>query len=161
MKKAFTLIELMIVIAIIAIIAAIAIPNLIEARKQGNEAAAIGALRTLNTAQSIYRESGKEVVSGASQYADNLAELSATGTDLVDDVLGTSSKQGFNFLISADAAGYNWDGQANAATTNTGNRKFYTNQSGVIYFSTNAPTTAAALTGGTGNVPANFNALGG
>ena len=56
LQKGFTLIELMIVIAIIAIIAAIAIPNLIEARKGSNEAAAIGAMRTLTTAQALFRE---------------------------------------------------------------------------------------------------------
>ena len=59
-EKGFTLIELMIVIAIIAIIAAIAIPNLLDARKGANEAAAKSAMRTLFTVQNLFREGDKD-----------------------------------------------------------------------------------------------------
>ena len=52
--RGFTLIELMIVIAIIAIIAAIAIPSILEARKSSNEAAAVGFLKALHTAQELF-----------------------------------------------------------------------------------------------------------
>ena len=119
-------------------IVAVVLPNFVHNGHGGpgyNESAAIGALRTLNTAQSIYRESGKETLKGAPQYADSLAELSATGTDLIDDVLGTGSKQSYRFQISADPEGYSWDATAWAATEEHGQRRFYTNQSGVIWFS--------------------------
>lgn len=97
---------------------------------------------------------------GASQYADSLAELSASGTDLVDDVLGTSAKQGFEYRISAHPDGYSWDATAWPASGTAGNRRFYTNQSGVIYFSADDPMEPVSLTGGRGGPPAGFRALG-
>jgi len=70
----FTLIELMIVIAIIAVIASSASPELIEARKSLNESAAIGALRTLTTAQSLFRDGDKDG-DAVADYAVSIAEL--------------------------------------------------------------------------------------
>jgi type IV pilus assembly protein PilA len=141
MKKnaGFTLIELMIVIAIIAIIAAIAIPNLIEARKGSNEAAAIGALRTLTTAQSLYREGDKDK-NNILDYADDLTKLQANG-GLIDNVLGgatTSEKQGYKFhIVSANTGQFTWQAVAEPASPGkSGDRYFYVDESGVIRFST-------------------------
>jgi type IV pilus assembly protein PilA len=132
-KKGFTLIELMIVIAIIAIIAAIAIPNLIEARKHGNEAAAIGALKTTNTAETLFREGDKE--SDAILDYGNLQELS--NTTLIDGVLGSGTKQGYVFRVEASTSTgeFLWFATANPASpTTTGDRYFATNHAGVIYY---------------------------
>jgi prepilin-type N-terminal cleavage/methylation domain-containing protein len=124
----FTLIELMIVIAIIAIIAAIAIPNLIEARKGGNESAAIGALRTVATAQAMFRESDKEG-DGKLDYAADMAELSSV--NLVDDVLGLGQKQGYDFAVTGTT--FTWNATATATDQgNSGDRSFYIDESGVI-----------------------------
>src|SRR5687767_8843557 len=134
-NSGFTLIELMIVIAIIAIIAAIAIPNLIEARKGSNEAAAIGALRTISTAQSLYREGDKEG-DGTFDYAGSLTELTVNNTNLIDSVLAKGTKQGYHFsILAADA--FTWSASATpAAHRKSGDRYFYCDESGVIRFST-------------------------
>ncbi|MEZ6186436.1 MAG: prepilin-type N-terminal cleavage/methylation domain-containing protein [Planctomycetota bacterium] len=137
LKKGFTLIELMIVIAIIAIIAAIAIPNLIEARKHGNEAAAIGALKTITTAQSLFREGDKETDTNF-DYG-SLNELS-TAT-LIDGVLGSGTKQGYTFATAfgVSTSEFLWFATANPAVPGTtGDRYFCTNQAGVIYYTSNA-----------------------
>jgi type IV pilus assembly protein PilA len=136
MKKAFTLIELMIVIAIIAIIAAIAIPNLLEARKHGNEASAIGSLRTINASMAIYIERN-----AAQRYGD----LTALETDgYVDNVLGGGAKQGYIFRVDPDSKAVNgiavpinadyeyYAAALPAVPGQTGDRFFQTSQSGVI-----------------------------
>ncbi len=144
-ERGFTLIELMIVIAIIAIIAAIAIPNLIEARKGSNEAAAIGALRTLTTAQALFREGDKEK-DGTLDYATVLSDLSATTNgSLVDGVLGSGTKQGYAFLISAATPQFTWSATAAPAVPGkSGDRYFFVDESGVIRFSTSTTATSTS-----------------
>lgn len=132
-KKGFTLIELMIVIAIIAIIAAIAIPNLIEARKHGNEAAAIGALKTINTSQTLFREGDKD----GNSRLDYGSLLQLSDTTLIDGVLGSTLKQGYVFACqpASTTPEFLWFATANPASpTTTGDRYFCTNHAGVIYY---------------------------
>jgi type IV pilus assembly protein PilA len=151
MRRAFTLIELMIVIAIIAIIAAIAIPNLLEARKHGNEASAIGSLRTLNASMAIYIERN-----ASQRYATTLADLETDG--YIDNVLGSGAKQGYLFKTFATddlfsgspppgpTLNYQYEyliGTKPAVDGQTGDRYFASNQSGVIHF-----TNSADLAGG-------------
>jgi len=73
----FTLIELMIVVAIIAVIAAIAIPNLLESRMQANEASAIGALKQYATSQTAYKRSNYGPANGLAtqSYCPNFSNL--------------------------------------------------------------------------------------
>ena len=135
--KGFTLIELMIVIAIIAIIAAIAIPNLIQARKHGNETAAIGALKTIATSESIFREGDKDG-NGSPDYG-TLGQLSST--QLIDGVLGSGTKQGYIFASSASSSTseFLWFAIAfPVVATTTGDRYFETNQAAVIFYTTTA-----------------------
>jgi prepilin-type N-terminal cleavage/methylation domain-containing protein len=134
-NKGFTLIELMIVIAIIAIIAAIAIPNLIQARKHGDEASAIGALKTIGTSEAIFREGDKER-DGNLDYG-MLSELNTTG--LIDSVLGSGTKQGYIFQCTYgfSTSEFLWFCLANPAICGTtGDRYFDTNQAGVIFYTT-------------------------
>jgi prepilin-type N-terminal cleavage/methylation domain-containing protein len=129
----FTLIELMIVIAIIAIIAAIAIPNLIQARIHANEGAAIGGLKTLQTAEAIFREGDKEK-DGNLDYG-MLSELN--NTHVIDSVIGSGTKQGYFFTAnySFTTSEYLWFATANPILPfTTGERYFNTNMAGVIFY---------------------------
>ncbi len=149
-KKGFTLIELMIVIAIIAIIAAIAIPNLIQARKNANESSAVGSLKTIGSAQTLYREGDKDT-NGILDYG-NLQQLAGVATGgLIDPALGSGVKSGYNFRAepsnSTDNALFLWWGTANPTVpTTTGDRYFWTNHTGVVYFTSSGVFTPDANT---------------
>jgi len=147
-EKGFTLIELMIVVAVIAIIAAVGIPNLLRSRMGANEAAAIGALRTISNAQSQFQGAGFADVDG-----DNVGDYAALGPPnvagtlanpapgtepFVDNVLGSGFKSGYQFIVQPGNAG-NGD-EVYTATADpgspgvTGTKRFFMDESGVIRF---------------------------
>jgi prepilin-type N-terminal cleavage/methylation domain-containing protein len=128
MKKAFTLIELMIVVAIIAIIAAIAIPNLLESRMQANESAAIGALKTYASNQSIYQKANYSGANnnqggGPKRFASSFTNLGGTAAHknaggtllaLIPDVFATATVattpyQGYFFTNDAAVTNFAFD----------------------------------------------------
>lgn len=145
-RKSFTLIELMIVIAIIAIIAAIAIPNLLSARKNGNEAAAIGALKAIANAQTLYREGDKDQ-NNTLEYAPNLGAMTITGgatEDLIDTVLAAGAKQGYAFVLG-NVTPFVWTCNADASLQGTtGDRHFGGNMAGLIFFDSTGAVVFAA-----------------
>ena len=124
---------------LVSLVAAIAIPNLIEARKHGNEASAIRALKTINTSQMLFREGDKDA-DGTLDYAGTLTELS--DATLIDFVLGGGVKQGYVFQlgVSPRSPEFLWMAVANPVQPGTtGDRYFVTNHAGVIFYSNTTP----------------------
>lgn len=130
--RGFTLIELMIVIAIISILAAISIPNLLEARKSSNEASAISSLRTLVMIQVLFREQDRDL-NGVNDYAGSIETLAAIESFL-DPTLATGEKQGYRFVIEVTAEGSSWFGTATPLDPKAGGRHFFVDDTGVIRY---------------------------
>ena len=113
-QKGFSLIELLIVVAIILIIAAIAIPNLLRARIAANESSAVASVRTVNTAMISYNSSYPTV-----GFAANLFTLgpggvttacasvpTSTNACLIDGQLASGTKSGYTFSVQGTTSGY-------------------------------------------------------
>jgi type IV pilus assembly protein PilA len=147
-QKGFSLIELLIVVAIILIIAAIAIPNLLRARMAANEASAVASLRTINTACITYNSTYGIYPAALTNMADVAAGTSPTSTsaDLLDPVLSSSSpqKSGYRFVYAVGGSNATYTVNGNPVTANqTGIRFFFTDQSAVIRYNS---TVTAAIT---------------
>ena len=93
----FSLIELLIVVAIIGIVAAIAVPNLLSSKRAANEGSAISSMRTIHSCELTY-----QATTGVGDYGDLPALALVT---LTDGVLGSGSKSGYNFVITPTPPG--------------------------------------------------------
>lgn len=160
----FSLIELLLVVAIVGIISAIAVPNLVSSKRAANEAAALAALRIISSAEATY-----QTTAGGGSYGD-LAAL--TNMSLVDPTVGAATIAGpgdpkIGYLFSAEniagvgAPAFDAKAQPSAHTSvsllgATGARSFFVNESGVVYFNQTATaptctaTSARTVTPGTG-----------
>jgi len=129
--KGFSLLELLIVVAIILIIATIAIPSLLRSRQSAQESSAVAQLRTFNTAEVTY------ISSNAGSYGD----MAALITQGLLDSRFMGSMAGYNFTVTVSAGDYT--ASATAVSPNAGRYDYYTKPDYVIRYATDplrAPT---------------------
>ncbi len=164
----FTLVELLITVAIIGVLATVTIPSLLRAKMSGNEVSAIGSLRTINTAEAAYAD-----VAASGAYATQLSVLTQSCPGGSQGFLSTefaadpSQKSGYVIVLDPGSAvpaqadcngvntrrGYYLTGEPITANR-TGVRSFATSSAGAIYFNpSGAPPTEAQIGPGGGATP--------
>ena len=137
--RGFSLIELLVVVAVILIISAIAIPNFIRSKMRANEAAAVANLRNITTAETVYSTTyGIGYTTNLTQLGGTTAIVDQNNAGLIDSVLASGSKTGYTFTYSilvSDAAGHVLAFAITADPTlagRSGDRHFYADQSAII-----------------------------
>jgi type IV pilus assembly protein PilA len=132
----FSLIELLVVVAIILIIAAIAVPNFLKARISANEASAVSSMHAIITAEITY-----STISSPSGFSQKLSDLGPAQGNYVDANLASGQKSGYNFTYApvgvAPYPGYTFNADPIIRSV-TGQRSYYTDQTNVMRFNPTA-----------------------
>lgn len=136
-KNGFSLLELLIVVAIILIIATIAIPSMLRSRQAANESHAVANMRTLNTAEVQYLSNSQ------GQYGDIVALVSAGLLDLQY----SQPTSGYTFSVQLTPDNLNYTAMANAAGTNGGRYDYFSGPDYVIRYSTDPTRAPTGLSG--------------
>jgi len=133
-QRGFSLIELLIVIAIILIILSIALPQMSKSRMHAQEMGAIATLKTINTVETQYMSQFGEFASSLSQLGPPASAGAPEGKQnagLISATLASGSSGGYNYTITQTPGGYSVSAVPKAFGS-TGRRTFYTDQSGIV-----------------------------
>ena len=140
-QKGFSLIELLIVVAIILIIAAIAIPNLIRSKMAANEASAVASLRTINTGEVTYNNTypgtGFGTLASLGPGGATCGTPASSAACLIDNLLASGTKSGYTFTVTpaggTPSTTYASSGLPTTAGS-TGTRSFCSDQNLVLFY---------------------------
>ena len=139
--RGFSLIELLIVVAVILIIAAIAIPNLLQAKMSANESAATANIHAINTANIAYSTANPLI-----GFAADLPTLGpAPGAAYIDSSLASGKKSGYSYTYAPDSNVPSTSYTLNVDPLTrgvTGRRSFFTSEMNVTHYNGTGPATA-------------------